>query len=289
MGLMKQMMRIKDLIKFSETELEKISDTPSLDSTILISHILKKDKAYLLSHNEDLVSKTQIFKLNKLLKLRKDKKPISYLLNNKEFYNLYYFVNQYTLIPRPETELLVEECLKTIGKNGTKPVHILEIGTGSGCIPISIIYNTEKNIHIDTIDISRKALSVAKLNSINLLSAKKREQISFQNHNILKYIPKKKYDIIISNPPYITSKELSNLDIGIVKYEPRRALFGGENGLLFYQRIKSMLSLILKNDGVCLLEINDSLEHEITDIFSKLYSTEIINDYAKLPRIIKIF
>jgi release factor glutamine methyltransferase len=281
-------MRIKDLLKFGETELKNISDTPSIDSTILISHVLKKNKAHLLSHNEDFVSVNQILKFKKLLKIRKTKKPISYLLNNKEFYNLNYFVNQYTLIPRPETELLVEECLGLINKNESKMINILEIGTGSGCMPISILYNTEKQVKIDTIDISRKALIIAKFNAINLLTSSKRKQISFINHNILKYQPNKKYDIIISNPPYISSKEMLNLDKGVILHEPRKALFGGKDGLIFYKRINSILPSVLKKDGICLLEINDSLEKETNNIFTKNYSTEIISDYAKLPRIIKI-
>jgi release factor glutamine methyltransferase len=261
----------------------------SVEIFVLLSFLLKKSKGYLLAHKEQKLSHNQLKELSYWLDELKNDKPLAYILNNKDFYKESYFVDESVLIPRPETELMVELILTNLAKNAdkNKVFNILEIGTGSGCIPISIINNCLQDLKIESIDVSKSALKTARKNKKNILPSEKRPQLKFINSDIFKSIPKNKFDIVISNPPYLSEFDYLKVSKGIRNYEPKTALLAGDNGLAFYKRICGILPSILKNDGQCYLEINSRLCDEIHAIFDN-WDTKIYKDHSGLLRVILI-
>ena len=216
----------------------KLNDirTNKLDSEILLSKVLNKPREKLLINLEEKIDKKKIKEFRELILRRSRHEPIAYILNKKEFWSKDFEVNKYTLIPRPETELMVEK-LANIFKE--KKIYILDIGTGSGCILISLLSEIKKSRGIG-IDISKKAIQIA------IKNAKK-----FRLNNYLKFMnisldnfTQKKFDLVISNPPYIKSRDIKKLDNCIKNYEPKIALDGGNDGLDVIKKLstKQMIS-----------------------------------------------
>lgn len=282
-------MTIKDcqnylIQKFKSNSIEQ----PELESDILISIVMKCDRSYLISHSDKLIPYSKQKIINRLTNERLNGKPIAYILNNKEFYGKNYFVNQSVLIPRPETETLVEIALDTLHDFEHKPIKILEIGTGSGCVAISLLLNSKDPLTITSCDISRKALSVAEFNSIALLNTTQRNRLHLLQRNMLAVTPDYDFSILVSNPPYISSQEYAQLHSSVKDFEPSKALLGGKTGLIFYERIAWIIANAPDDKKrVYLLEINSSLVKETINLF-KAWEHHIYEDYRGLPRIIKI-
>ena len=194
------------------------------------------------------IEQSDIKKYNYFLNLRIHHKPIAHIFNYKFFWKYKFFVNKDVLIPRPETELIIERTLSILTKKSKK--NILEIGTGSGCIAVSLI-KERPNCRIVAIDKSPKAIKVAKKNAEIHQVGKK---INFLNIDVDKYFSNK-YDIIISNPPYITNSELLSLDKDVKLNEPKIALSGGFSGLEIFFKIINKCNRLLKNNGMLILEI----------------------------------
>ena len=194
------------------------------------------------------ISQSDLKKFNYYLNLRSQYKPIAHILNSKFFWKYKFYVNHEVLIPRPETELIIEQTLNVLPKKSKK--NILEIGTGCGCIAISLI-KERPDCRIIAIDKSAKAIKVAKKNA-EIHQVKKK--INFLNIDVDKYLSNK-YDIIISNPPYIKDCELLNLDKDVKLYEPKIALSGGFSGLEIFFKIINKCDKLLKNNGMLILEI----------------------------------
>ncbi|MFH1749349.1 MAG: peptide chain release factor N(5)-glutamine methyltransferase [bacterium] len=239
-------MKINQALQFGIKELQN-SQTPNLDSEILLSWILKKDKSYLFANPDKNLNKPQVNRYKNLIQKRRNKYPIAYLIGKKEFFGLDFFVNRNVLIPRPETEELVEQTLQEINKLYAiyhKPLAILDLGTGSGCIAIAIAKNTKLPIKIYASDICKKALDLAKKN------AKYHSiQIKFIQSDLLENIKKSHYakatrdqepDIIVANLPYITPKVYSNLEPEITDFEPKKALLSQTRNH-FYNLLKEEL------------------------------------------------
>ena len=195
--------------------------TYQLDSELILSKLLNKRRENLLVNEETIVPLKTIKNFNKLIKIRSKRQPIAYILNKKEFWNYIFYVNKYTLIPRPETELMVESVLKIYK---SKRFKILDIGTGSGCILLSILAECKKASGTG-LDISKNALKVAKKNA-KLLDLSLRSK--FVNKSISDYFPGK-FDLIVSNPPYIKSPEMFKLPPDVKNFEPNIALFAPED------------------------------------------------------------
>ena len=229
-----------------------------LDSEIILSDIMKVSREFLIVNNRVNISKNIIKKYSLAIKRRINKEPIAYIIGKKEFWSEDFLVNKATLIPRPETELLI---YKVIDFFKNKRINILDIGTGSGCILLAILkeLNFARGIGID---ISAKAIQMAKVNSkiLNLSNHSKFKICDLNKYNI------GKYDLIVSNPPYIPSKDIKKLSNDIINFEPRSALDGGVDGLDLIKKVIYKSNHLLKRKGLLALEIGHNQYKRVSEI-----------------------
>ena len=272
-------MKVLEAIK-AGSKLLKENNIPTyiLDSELLLSKNLNKSREELLINLEQNINKRDFANFNKHLIRRSKKEPIAYLIGEKEFWSKKFFVNKDALIPRPETELLVEKLVTLYKK---KRVSILDIGTGTGCIIISLLSELKNSTGM-AVDISSKALFVAKKNAIKF---KLSDRIKFLNQHF-ENIHSKKFDLIVSNPPYITRNEIKNLSDDIKKYEPRMALDGGNDGLDLIKKVIYKSKEILKINGMLALEIGKEQINKVSKILirNKFVIKYVIKDYKKNVR-----
>ena len=230
-------MQIIDLINLGSIKLKSNHiSSHKLDAEILLSKVLNKRREELLLNLDQEITQSKIDNFKNLINRRYEKEPIAYILQEKEFWSKDFEVDKHTLIPRPETELMVEKIVKIFKE---KEIFILDIGTGSGCILLSILSELKKSKGIG-IDKSKKAILVAKQNS-------KKHKLSEKTKFYVRSVDDiyfKKFDLIVSNPPYIMKKDLKNLQDDIKKYEPKLALDGGNDGLDVIKKViyKSLIS-----------------------------------------------
>ena len=251
----------------------------NLDCELILSKILNKTREEILINLNNKINNEQknkfIFYLNK----RKNKNPMSYILGYKFFWKYKFYINKSALIPRPESEHIIEQALRhmPIGKS----MKILDVGTGSGCLIISLLKERPKCL-ANAIDISKEALKVAKFNAkLHQLENK----IKFFNINIDKF-KSNKYDLIISNPPYINKVDLSRLDDDVKLYEPRLALYGGVTGFDEIKKIIYKSSKLLKYNGKLIIEIGDKQKNYTIKILQRYgyYINKICKDFSGKDR-----
>ena len=272
-------MKVLEVIKTgSELLKEKNISSHVLDTELLLSKSLNKSREELLINLDQNINKRELTNFNKYLIRRSNKEPIAYLLGEKEFWSKKFFVNKDTLIPRPETELLVEK-LVSIYKE--KKITILDIGTGTGCIIASLLSEL-KNSSGTAVDISREAILVAKKNACKF---KLSDRIKFL-HKPFEELYGKKFDLIVSNPPYIKRMEIKNLSDDIKKFEPRMALDGGNDGLDLIKKVIYKSREILKINGTLALEIGDEQIKKVSKILidNKFRIKCVIKDYENNVR-----
>ena len=219
------------------------------------------------------------FKL--LIKKRANKKPIAYLTNKKFFWKSKFYVTNDTLIPRPDTELVVESALR-VSKNKNR-LNILDIGIGSGCILLSIL-KERKNFYGTGVDVSKKCLNICKINAINLNLSSRLKLIK---SDVDKFFIGK-YDLIVSNPPYIKKFDLKYLESDVIKFEPKIALDGGLDGLSEIRKVIMKSSELIKRNGKFILEIGSDQKNKVVKILKKegFYINSIIKDLSNLDRCI---
>ena len=275
-------MNIQRALSQASKTLESSSSASSkLDSEILLSKVIKKNRQYLILNFNQELEKENIKSFNYLVKRRKKGEPIAYLIHKKEFWKLNFYINQNVLIPRPDTEILVEETLKLFNSNSR--LNILDIGTGSGCILLSIL-NERKNFFGTGIDISKKAINVARFNAkMHQLN----NRTKFYNSDVDKFLIGK-YDLILSNPPYIKQKDLKYLEIDVRDFEPKLALDGGKDGFSEITKVINKTSMLLKRNGKFILEIGFDQKNRILNILKKnnFFVNKVIKDYGKNDRCI---
>lgn len=230
----------------------KNSTLNSIESEIIIADSLKKDRSFIHAHPEYSLNPKTLKKVSDSLNRRKNDEPLAYILGYKEFYGLKFFVDKRVLIPRHDTEELVEKVVTYANKHyKNKPLKICDVGTGSGCIAVSLAKVLPKS-KIFAIDVDLKALSVARKNA-KLHSTE--GKITFLKGGLLSPLPEK-VDIIVANLPYIKSESIKNLDPQISKWEPRIALDGGVGGMKLYQGLFQEVSKYLNQDGKIFYEID---------------------------------
>ena len=278
------MMISSSALKNAESILKK-SQIPSwrLDAEILLAEVLRKDRSELIIRNNIKISNKKAFTFNRYIDRRKKFEPVAYILNNKEFFSLDFFVNKNSLIPRPETELMVEKAVK-IYKN--KAPNILDIGTGSGCIIISVLRHLPKSRGIG-LDISKNAIKVAKFNSRRLLKVYNKK-LKLINLSIEKLSNNRIFDLILANPPYINSKDIRNLSTDIKRYEPKIALDGGKDGLDVIKKVIYKSLKILKHNGTLAIEIGNNQYFAVSKLLRKngFKETTLLKDYKNNIRCI---
>ena len=258
-------MLVNEAIAFAEQELKRSNNLNSrLDSEILVSHLINIPRETIYSKLKENLPSNKTEELQKLVSRRVKKEPIAYILNNKEFWSTNFYVDRSVLIPRPETEVLIDLILSQIS-NKNNYLNILDIGTGSGCILISLLKELVKAKGIG-VDKSTKAIAIAKKNSI---SQQVDNRASFKNVNLEEIKFDKKFDLIVSNPPYLPDVSLKNLNLDIKLYEPKIALQGGVRGVDFLCKIINLASKILKINGLLALEIGDNQLHILAKYLKK--------------------
>lgn len=259
-------MTIRDYIIKYSSEIEHISDTPRLDVELLLMKALGDvDRLFIHLNINKEVSKEQEEEFLKMIEDRKKGRPIAYILNHREFMGLDFYVEEGVLIPRPDTEVLVEEVIE-LSKNRDN-VSILDIGTGSGAITVSLAKYI-KSAKLYSFDVSDKALKIGKKNAINNEVDNK---ISFIKSDLFKSIEGKsiKFDIIVSNPPYIRKRDMESLHTQVKDYEPHLALEGGEDGLDFYRKITKQSINYLNKDGVLAFEVGHDQAKDVSCIMKE--------------------
>ena len=260
---------------------DKFVKNPFLDSELLMSKVVKKDKKYLLLNHDQEVKIEDLKYFKKLIEKRANGQPIAYLINKKFFWKSEFYVTNGTLIPRPDTEVIVEQVLKLYKYKDR--VNILDIGIGSGCILLSIL-KEKVNSYGTGIDISRNCLNISKINAkyLNVEARLKLFKTNVDKFNL------GKYDLIISNPPYIKKHSLKYLERDVVGFEPHQALDGGIDGLSEIRKVIKKSSELIKKNGKFVLEIGFDQKNRVINILKKegFYINNILRDLANNYRCI---
>ena len=268
------MLPIKQILKNAGLQLSACgyTTTPTLDAEVLLAHALGKSREYLIGHADEMVEQDI---MNDVLQRRLTGEPIAYIIGTKEFWGMDFKVTKDTLIPRPETELIIEKSLELFPKDSE--IDILDLGTGTGCILIALLseFQSAKGLGVD---LSHAALEVAKQNA--------RNRAEFIQSNWFNNIGERKFDLIVSNPPYISRTE--TLIKSVEKFEPHSALFAENDGYECYETIAKDLKKYLKPNGKAIFEFGQGQAAIISKIFSAqgFFINEICKDLAGIERCI---
>mgnify|MGYP000894952432 CR=1 FL=1 len=252
-----------------------------LDSEILMSQTIKKNRKYVIMNLDEKLNQESSTFYKSLIRQRSSGKPIAYLIGNKDFWKYEFEISDKVLIPRPDTELIVDEVLK-LTKNKSQ-LNILDIGVGSGCILLSIL-KEKKGFYGIGIDVSQKCIDLSKINT-HKLGLEKRVKFFKSDIDNFSY---GKYDLIISNPPYIKKLDLRYLERDIFDFEPRLALDGGLDGLSVIRKVIEKSSRLVKNNGTLILEIAFDQKDKVKKLLKNrgFYIKKVLKDLAKNNRCI---
>ena len=281
---MPKIWRIIDIVEWAEIYFkEKDFDNPRLEIEWLLCALLDCNRIDIYLRFEEPLSKQQLKKLKTWISKRIKKEPLQYITGSCDFYGRDFIVNPNVLIPRPETERLIDIALNRL--DNSSELRILEVGTGSGCIAVTLGLEIP-NSYIYAVDISPNALEVANINK----QRQKAENVNFLEMDILKFIPDETFDCLISNPPYIPKEELKVLMKDVKDYEPLIALTDNSDGLIFYKKFADIASNIIKPGGYIILEVGLK-DHPklVSRLFSELgYETQLEKDFNGDDRVIII-
>ena len=275
-------MRLLEVITKGANILKK-NKIPSffLDSEILIGKILDKKREFIILNQNLEIKKNDYSKYLSLIQKRSTHTPLAYLIKSKDFWKNEFYVDNRALIPRPDTEIIIEETLSIL--RAKKIINFLEIGVGSGCIVLSIL-NEINCLKATGIDISQKALEVCKINSkrLGLNSRIKLYKSDIDKFDI------GKYDLIVSNPPYICRSDLNNLMKDVIGYEPKNALNGGNDGVFEIRKVVKKSSKLLKKSGKLVLEIGHSQKDKVINMLknNRFFIQKVIKDLGQNYRCI---
>ena len=253
-----------------------------LDAETLLMHLLGRDRAYLYAYPELELSCREITSYNELLERRASGEPLQYITGHQEFWGLDLMVSPAVLIPRPETEHVVEAALELL--RGTGFPRVADVGTGSGCIALALASELPK-VKIDAVDVSLDALKIARTNAERLGLA---DRIDFAESDLLqKYLADGPiFEMVVSNPPYVGEQEADKLQVEVREHEPYCALFGGKQGLDIYGRLIPQAWQVLKSGGWLAMEIGFSQEQEIRNLLHDWSDVRSITDLKGIPRVV---
>ena len=273
-------MNVYTALRFASSKLKKKKIfSYKLDSEILMSNVFKKKREEIILNSDYKMSNSQIVLFKRLLKERSKGKPIGYIIGKRDFWKNEFIINESSLIPRPDSELIVQEVLKYL-KN--KPFSkLLEIGVGSGCILLSVL-NECRNCNGTGIDISKECINLSKINSkkLGIINRIKFYKSDIDNFNF------GKYDLIISNPPYIKKQDIKYLEKDIVNFEPKKALDGGLDGLSEIKKVINRSSKLIKLKGKFFLEIAFDQKREVLNLLKDkgFYINKVVKDLGNNDR-----
>ena len=250
---MPQKNTVAEVLASTTDSLKQVSDNHGLEAELILAHTLKVSRSKLLTKLGDTLTLSQNKKVSKLLSQRLKNAPLAYLLGSAWFYRREFKVSQAVLIPRPETEGLVELALNWAKNKAKRPLKTLEAGTGSGCIALTLAAEN-KDLELLALDISASALQIARKNKKILIPANK--HITFIKKDLFNFKPQKKFDLIISNPPYIPTNSYLKLEKSVKDFEPRIALDGGMDGLRYYRKLFELVKTNLESGGFACFELD---------------------------------
>ncbi len=278
---------LKEMKEYADERLKGM-EGGALDRDVILSHVTGFDRGFILAHPEAQVSYEQYDQFRKFIDLRRKYMPVSYITGHKEFMGLDFLVNESTLIPRPDTEILVEAAAQAMRKSRVEeaPLKILDLCSGSGAIGLSLLSMFPESSLVLS-DISEDAMQVAKSNAERFGLSRQTEFVVgdlFEGINTAF-----NFDVIASNPPYIRSQEIRNLPKDVREFEPKKALDGGKSGLEFYERISDKARQYINDQGTLLFEIGSDQAAEVTNILKKYnwQDPEVINDLAGRARVVR--
>lgn len=285
------MVTIEKLLKSGiEAIKQREYNNPFLDVQLILSHLLKKDRIYLHAHRNDEVNEEIALQFYEIVSKRNEGYPLQYMTNSQDFMSLNFYVQEGVLVPRPDTEILVEKIIKIVNNSElkNKDINILDIGTGSGAIAVSLAFYL-KNAMVTAMDISDVAIKTANIN----IAKHKLSNVKTLKGDIFNYkFDNLKYNIIVSNPPYIEKEVIKSLPIEVSLYEPKLALDGGEDGLVYYRQIVDVFKNIKAENAILSVEIGYDQKESVTSIFnnSNLFSkVECDKDLGGNDRVITGF
>jgi release factor glutamine methyltransferase len=267
-----------EALQAARARLAAASRNPRRDAEVLLAHVLRCDQAALLTHPERLLSPAESDQLESFLKRRLASEPMQYITGVQEFFGLLFEVTPAVLIPRPETEHLVEAALEHIGGEA---VRILDVGTGSGAIAVSLAHARPQS-HLTAVDLSPAALEVARRNAHRHGVL---DRVTFLQSNLLAAVDGTDFDVVVSNPPYIAEGEV--LEPQVSDYEPHPALYAGPTGLEVYERLIPQANKVLKPGGWLLLEIGFGQQPAVEVLLRGWSSVSVVHDLQGIPRVVQ--
>lgn len=280
---MQELWTIGRILKWTEQYFkEKGIESPRLDAEVLLSHILGRERIYLYVHFDEPLEPAELARYREAIKQRVQRVPVAYIIGEKEFMGLTFKVTADTLVPRPDTEILVQAAVERLRARGETP-RFADIGTGSGAICLSILHFLPK-AQADTVDISPAARAVAEENAAALGAS---DRVTFHTGDLLAPLAGQCYDAILSNPPYIPDGDIAALAPEVRLKEPRTALAGGKDGLDFYRRLTADAPAHLKDGGFLAVEVGIHQAAPVAALAVPAFSrTEILKDYAGIERVV---
>ena len=281
-----QIWTIGRILKWTEEYFgQKGVESPRLDAEVMLSHVLGRQRIYLYVHFDEPLQAEELAAYRTMIKQRIDRVPVAYILGEKEFMGLTFKVTPDTLVPRPDTEILVQAAVDRLKQWTDADVRLADIGTGSGAICLSVLSMLD-NIVADTVDISPAARAVAEENAAALGLS---ERVTFHTGDLLAPIREQQFTAILSNPPYIPEADIQGLAPEVRCKEPMTALGGGKDGLDFYRRLCDEAPAMLTDDGFMAFEVGIHQATEVAQLAEAsplIVRTEILKDYAGIDRVV---
>ncbi len=272
-------MRLHESLTHGAKTLEGVSAQPRRDAELLLLRVIDRDRTFLLTHPEVELTPAQITQYDAWLRRRITHEPIQYILGEQEFYGLTFVVTPDVLIPRPETEHLVDALLARVRHD--EALHIADIGTGSGAIAVALARALPR-AHFTALDISEAALAVAQRNAA---AHHVENRMQFLRSDLLNTVAGEHFDAIVSNPPYVAEADRAALEPQVRDYEPASALFAGPSGLDIYQRLIPQAYAALKPGGWLLMEIGQGQRDALAQLLTNWNNLCFIDDLQKIPRV----